>query len=413
MANAQFNAVFKEANETRKRYRVLMGGAGSGKSVNTAMDYITKLSDPKYKGCSLLVVRAAEASHLNSTFAELSRAIIRLGLESVWTIKTSSMQMENRFTGNYILFRGCNDLRALERLKSVTVPSGKLCWIWVEEANEIKANDFEILDDRLRGKLPDGFFFQITTTFNPVSASHWLKSRLWDYDDKNTFRHKSTYLDNRFIDDEYRERMERRKTVDPAGYQIYALGNWGEIGGVIFTNIEICDLYEKRFDSFSLGVDFGFNHASVCLLVAHYDGDIYILREVYAKGKTNAEFIDLLDRAKIPRHVLMFCDSAEPDRIKELRQAGYKAYPVKKEPNSVMRQIEWLQQRKIYIDGDCTNMKREIQSYRYKKDNRTGENIDEPLEYDDDCIAALRYSIESQRKLVALKSMNKSVLGIW
>lgn len=73
------NKVFRDANKTRCRYRVLMGSAGSGKSVNVATDYILKLSDPKYKGANLLVVRETEASHKDSTYAELVSAIDRLG----------------------------------------------------------------------------------------------------------------------------------------------------------------------------------------------------------------------------------------------------------------------------------------------------------------------------------------------
>ena len=57
-----FNKSFKEANSTRKRYRAMKGSAGSGKSVNVAQDYILKLSDPKYKGANLLVVRKSESS---------------------------------------------------------------------------------------------------------------------------------------------------------------------------------------------------------------------------------------------------------------------------------------------------------------------------------------------------------------
>ena len=412
MNDVKFNKVFAKANKTKKRYRVLMGGAGSGKSVNTAQDFITKLSNPQYKGCSLLVVRAAEASHLNSTFAELYGAIIRLNLKKLWIVNKSPLQMQNIVTGNYIFFRGCNDFRAIERLKSVTVPQGKLCWIWIEEATEIKSSDFEIIDDRLRGQLPDGLFYQITITFNPVNASHWIKSRLWDYDDENTFRHKSTYIDNAFIDAEYCERMERRKVLDPEGYKVYGLGEWGETGGLIITNIEICDLDRTTFDTITLGVDFGFNHASVCLLVGHKDDNVYILQEIYAKGKTNAEFIKLLKQGGISKNIVMYCDSAEPDRIKELKQEGYRAYPVKKEPNSVKMQIEYLRQRKIYIDGICNNTVREIQGYRYKKDHTTGEYIDSPLEIADDCMAALRYSIEPYRRNKKLIIFDKRTLGL-
>ena len=51
------NGGFRRANETKRRYRVLMGSAGSGKSVNVALDFVAKLSDPAYRGANRLVVR--------------------------------------------------------------------------------------------------------------------------------------------------------------------------------------------------------------------------------------------------------------------------------------------------------------------------------------------------------------------
>ena len=47
--------------------------------------------------------------------------------------------------------------------------------MWIEEATEITQADFEIIDDRLRGELPPGQFYQIRMTFNPVNKNHWIK----------------------------------------------------------------------------------------------------------------------------------------------------------------------------------------------------------------------------------------------
>lgn len=57
IVKVQFNRNFQTYNTTRKRYRLAKGSAGSGKSVNTAQDFIIKLGDPKYKGANLLCVR--------------------------------------------------------------------------------------------------------------------------------------------------------------------------------------------------------------------------------------------------------------------------------------------------------------------------------------------------------------------
>ena len=92
-----------------------------------------------------------------------------------------------------------------------------------EEATELTEEDLDILDDRLRGKLEnENLFYQIIMTFNPVSATHWLKGKFFDVPHPNVLAHHSTFLENLFIDKQYHERMERRKERDPEGYRVYA-----------------------------------------------------------------------------------------------------------------------------------------------------------------------------------------------
>ena len=69
------NPVFKPVNESRQRYVIMKGSAGSGKSVNVANCFILKLSDPQFKGANLLCVRKIDESNRDSTFAELKKAI--------------------------------------------------------------------------------------------------------------------------------------------------------------------------------------------------------------------------------------------------------------------------------------------------------------------------------------------------
>ena len=409
---ARFNKIFKKANEAKHRYKVMLGSAGSGKSVNVAQDYIIKLSDPKYAGCCLLVVRGTEVSHHNSTFAELTAAIKRLRLENIWESKMQPLSLRCKITGNVVLFRGCNDQRAVERLKSVSVPGGKITWVWIEESTELKHTDFEAIDDRLRGELPRGHYYQICLTFNPINSGHWIKSRLWDFESPDIFKHKSTYLDNKFIDEGYKRRMERRKEIDPEGYRVYALGEWGEVGGLIFTNVKFGDYARIEFEQYTMGTDWGFNHPHATLLIGWKDGNPYALREVIAQEKTTAEIIQLCDRAELPKDILMTCDSAEPDRIKDFKKAGYRAYPVRKEKNSVSNQITWLKNRTIYIDGRCTHLAKEIQGYKWRKSPTTGEYLEEPVNINDDAIAALRYGIEFVRKAGRVRTLKKWELGL-
>lgn len=395
------NRVFKEPDQSQKRYIVMKGSAGSGKSVDTAQHYILRLmSDP---GRNLLCVRKSDVTNRDSTFAELQGAIFRMFGESYkkyWYINSSDMRLECIANHNQIFFRGVNDEKQREKLKSIAVKRGKLTDVWIEEATELTQNDFEIIDDRLRGELPKGQFYQIRLTFNPVSSSHWIKKHFFDRADPDVFTHHSTYKDNRFIDDAYYRRMERRKEVDPDGYRIYGLGEWGEVGGLILTNyvIEEFDTSPERFDYMVNSQDFGYNHADCIGEVGFKDGELYLCREIYEFEKDTGELIDLANKRGFNKSLTMWCDSAEPDRIKMWRKAGYKAKGVKKEPNSVRAQIDYLKLHKIHIHPSCINTIKEIQQWKWKKNDKTNEYLDEPVNFFDDAMAMLRYSIEEERK---------------
>lgn len=414
----KLNKVFKEFNRTKCRYRVAKGSAGSGKSVDIAKDYIMKLSDPKYKGANLLVVRQTEASHKDSTYAELISAINSMGLSSFWTWTVMPLQLTCKTTKNSIIFRGFNDARARERVKSITFPHGKLTWIWCEEATELQESDVDILDDRLRGELENpNLYYQMTFSFNPISASHWIKRKYWDYDHPEIFRCHSTYKDNRFLDEAYHRRMMMRKEQDPDGYRIYGEGEWGELGGVILTNYVIEELStdHDRYDSVHYSQDFGFNHANCILEVAFKDDEIFVLREMYEYEKDTAELIQLAGQYNFDKKKIMYCDSAEPDRIQMWCKAGYKARPVNKggSQGSVKAQIDYLKQHKIHINACCTNTTKEIQQWKWKKDRTTGLYTDEPVDIFDDAMAALRYSTEPYRTPERKgKTMSKSALGL-
>jgi len=414
MSEVKFNRVFKEANETTQRYRVMLGSAGSGKSVDVAQDYILKLSNPVYKGANLMVVRSSESSHLSSTFAELLGAINRAGLSYLWTVRTAPLSLECKLTGCTIIFRGCNDTRAIERIKSVTCKQGKLTWIWIEEATELSASDFEILDDRLRGELPSlNLYYQLTLTFNPIDAQHWIKLNLWDIDNESIFKLKTTYLENAFIDNAYKERMYRRSMTDPEGYRVYGLGEWGDTGGNILRNYTLTNVphaYEW-YDTILMSQDFGFNHANCLLVIGYKDNQMYVIKELYEFEKHTGELIKMAKEMLLPTDAIMYCDSAEPDRIKEWKQAGYKAQKVCKDKGSVKAQIDYLKQRHIYIDPACPNTFKEAQQWRWKKDSN-GLTLDSPLEVCDDAMAALRYGTEPFRRNRRMRTLDKASFGL-
>lgn len=411
--NVQANETFKEVNQSQKRYIVMKGSAGSGKSVDTAQNYILRLMQDK--GRNLVAMRKSDITNRDSTFAELTGALYKMfgdKADLYWKTTLSPLGLTFKPNGNQIIFRGMNDDKQREKLKSITFSRGKLTDVWLEEATEFTQADLEIIDDRLRGELPQGQFYQIRMTFNPVSKSHWIKKVFFDIPDPNVLTHHSTYLGNRFIDEAYRQRMERRKIVDPDGYQIYGLGEWGEVGGLILHNWEIRDISQdlNDYDDISIGQDFGFNHANALLLLGIRDSNIYIIDEIYVHEKETAEIIPIAIKKAFPTKCDMWCDSAEPDRIKAWKKAGFRAKAVKKEKTTEKKyqatQIDWLKgvvdkyktiKRQIYVHPQCVNTIKELQQWKWKKDEKTGEYLDEPVPIMDDAMAALRYGVEGWR----------------
>lgn len=417
--DVSFNPVFRDANASRARYRLFCGSAGSGKSFNAAQDLVIRLADPRYRGANLMVVRKTESSARTSAFAELCGAIRRVYGErwnDFWRISEERMVLRAKTTGNSVIFRGVNGAAALERIKSVSFPQGKLTWIWIEEATELDERDLDILDDRLRGELvslnPE-LYYQITMTFNPVSQSHWIKRRFFDAaPSPDVFISRSVFGENRFIDADFARRMERRREYDPNGYRVYALGEWGENGeGLILPHYKVERLRREDFDTVWYAQDFGFNHADCILEAGMRDGALCVLRELYVRGLDTAEIIRAAEVMGIDKSLPMYCDSAEPDRIKTWRRAGFRASGVKKGPNSVSAQIDWLKNHGLIIDASCVNTLREIGEWRWQRCEASGEYFDTPVCVNDDAMAALRYATEPLRQ-GGLRTFDKSALGL-
>lgn len=220
-----FNKSFRHLINASERYLVLFGGAGSGKSYFIVERFIYHiLSKSKF---NLLVVRQTSKSNRDSTFALFQQVISNWNLGQLFDIKQGDMRITCK-NGNEVIFEGLDDV---EKLKSVTFKSGELTNVWIEEASEILEPDFNQLDVRLRGK---GTKKQIVISFNPIDINHWLKKRFIDRADDNIKVHHSTYLDNDFLDDDYKRLLESYKDTDPYYYQVYCLGEWGVLGKTIF-----------------------------------------------------------------------------------------------------------------------------------------------------------------------------------
>lgn len=268
---------------TRARYRVVKGSRASKKSKTTALWYIYNLM--KFPAANLLVVRRTYRSLERSVFAELKWAIARLGVEPLFKCKVSPLEIVYTPTGQKIFFAGLDDPL---KLTSITVSAGALCWVWIEEAYEIESEDaFNTLDESIRGELPAGLFKQITLTFNPWSANHWLKRRFFDKPSPDVFAMTVNYKVNEWLDEADRRVFEEMRLRDPERYRVCGLGEWGIVGGQFFpefrSGLHVVEPYPlpegaRIFRAIDYGLD-----ALACLFIAlDTTGRAVVFNEVYA-----------------------------------------------------------------------------------------------------------------------------------
>ncbi|MBS4931099.1 MAG: PBSX family phage terminase large subunit [Clostridiales bacterium] len=380
------------------RYRVVKGSRASKKSKTTALWFIYSLM--KHKQANLLVIRKTYRTLKDSCFAELKWAIHRLQVDRYWEIKESPLEMTYKPTGQKIYFRGLDDPL---KVTSITVDIGCLCWGWIEEAYEImNEDDFNILDESIRGTTPEGLFKQWTITFNPWNEHHWLKARFFDTEDDNTMAITTNYMCNEWLDDADKKVFETMKKNNPRRYQVAGLGNWGIVDGLVYENWEekVFDLEEiKRIPGIAsrFGLDFGYTNdptALFCGMLDKNNATLYIFDELYRQGMQNKVIYDEVERMGYAKEIIT-ADNAEPKSIDNLYDYGMRRIqPARKGPDSIKNGVDYIQGLKIIIHPRCVNFITEISNYTWQED-KFGKKLNKPIDDFNHLMDAMRYALES------------------
>lgn len=393
------------------RYRVVKGSRASKKSKTTALWFIVNMM--KYPEANTLVVRKTARTLKDSCYTELKWAIHRLGVDAWWSFKESPLEMTYTPTGQKIYFRGLDDPL---KVTSITVDVGALCWMWLEEAYEInKEDDFNILDESIRGEVPEGLFKQITLTFNPWNEHHWLKKRFFDDPDSETLALTTNYMCNEWLDAADIRMFEDMKKRNPRRYAVAGLGGWGIVDGLVYENwheesfdlitkkeYDSLDAYEKprnpvfKDDLVScFGMDFGYTNdpsTLFCGMVDIKNKRLYVFDEMYEKGLSNKKIFETIKAMGYAKERIT-ADSAEPKSIDELKAYGLKVKGAMKGKDSIKNGIQWIQDLEIIIHPRCVNFITEISNYTWDQD-KFGNKRNEPIDDFNHLMDAMRYALE-------------------
>ena len=100
----------------------------------------------------------------------------------------------------------------------------------------------------------------------------------------------------------------------------------------------------------------------------------------------------------------VFCDSAEPKSIRELRNYDLNARAARKGPDSVIHGIQWLQGFEIVLDTRCQNLRNELTLYQWRRD-KDGNSMAIPEDKNNHLIDALRYAVELESTAFERRSL--------
>ena len=212
------NPVYRPYLWIKKRYLVLKGGAGAGKSHFFCQKILYRTMTEQ--GHRFLIIRKVKDTIRKSVFQLFQDYIVKWELSGEFKINQTLQTITFKSNGNMILFCGVDDPEKLKSMEGIT-------GVWVEEATELAMKDFEEIDRRL-----GGIFFtymQIILTYNPILKSNWTHKRffehLTDEDREDIIVLTTTYKDNDFIiDDKAYVRLLEGYTGN--NRKVYTLGQY-------------------------------------------------------------------------------------------------------------------------------------------------------------------------------------------
>lgn len=390
------------------RYNVYYGGRGSGKTRFVMAKLLLKgLKERRM----ILLMRKTTANCKWSVWKELKDAVTRFKLEKYFVFRETDYSAVCTLNGT--MFK-CTGLDDPEKIKGFSEISDVL----LEEATEFNPEDLELIDGTVRSIIYD-LPLQLYLCFNPVSKANYVYKR-FGFDTgitpPNTFVLKTTYLDNPYLSQDYIERMEHMKLINPTRWKIEALGDFVSLDKLVFQNYKIEEFNHAEIKGKLLvGLDFGYVNDPTALTASVLDEEnkkLYIFKEWGATNKTNDEIAKVIVSLGFGKSTIV-ADCAEQKSIAEIKRLGVsRIIPCSKGKDSILHGIQKLQQYEIIVHPDCESVITELENYSWKKDARTGEYINQPIDSFNHYLDSLRYSIQIVDTNNKIKTFSKSALGL-
>lgn len=356
----------------KKRIKAIAGGTSASKTISILLILIDKAQSDK---------EATLTSVVSESIPHLKRGAMRDFLNILKEHGYYDEGSWNR-TDSIYTFDSGSKIEFFNADASDKLRGARRDRLFINEANNISKDAFDQLEVRTRQ--------EVWLDWNPTYE-------FWFYTDVLPERSNDidfitlTYKDNDALDESTVSAIEARKG-NKNWWQVYGLGQLGEVEGRVYTDWQIVDdiPHEARLERRWL--DFGYTNDPTAIGSVYYFNGGYILHEeVYNHGLSNKQIADILQGLYRPQTIIV-ADSAEPKSIDELKNHGCIVIPANKGRDSVRQGIGLVQAQRISVTKSSTNIISEYRSYMWDTD-REGKNINQPVKGNDHHMDGIRYAL--------------------
>lgn len=377
----QVNPIYEHIDLNYDKYNTIVnqGGTRSGKTYNTLIFLITKAQE----------IPAFAISVVSQSLPHLKKGAIRDFLQ---IMQHYGLYENNRWNKTDYIYTFANnsylEFFSADNDGKVRGPSRDL--LFVNEANTIGYEIYRQLLIRTRGK--------VIIDFNPVEPEHWIYDNV--IPEKDTKLLISTYKDNlAYLPEKQVNLILREGEKDENFKRVFVDGKRGAyIKGQVFKEKwrRISDDKLPDYEKF-YGLDFGYSQdPCACVQIQKHNSNLYLHEIMYEPELTNRMIAGRLKQAGITDEPI-YCDSAEPKSIDELKYFGINAKPAVKGPDSINAGIKKIREHIIYYTGTSKNLEREKLFYKYALD-KEDKPTNKPVDTFNHLMDAVRYGLMTHTK---------------
>jgi len=407
------NSKYKTLYTTDKRYTILTGGRGSGKTF-AVQDFLVRLLEQVGQG--ILYTRY--------TMTSVDKTIIPLFVKHIEKVSSLSRysitktKIIHKKTGSFILFSGIKTSSGDQTANLKSLPD-ITTWVIEEGEDYNKEQSFIDIDDSIRSKDLQNRIIWIQ---NPTTREHFIYKRFFEHSHieeeienagewvdehgsprKFTYQ-KSTHPNVEHIHTTYHDNEEnlnadkvlqwdKIKLVDPKKWNHKYGGAWlDRAEGVIFEDWE-----EGEFDTslpYGYGQDYGFSSDPTTLIkvAINKKKKIVYLHEVFYDTFLDGDQMGTEDIYNVnafgieDENDLIVADSQEGRLIYDLANMGLNIEGCEKGPGSVKAGILALQDYTFIVTEESMNIKKELKNYAW-----SNKKAGIPVENFNHAMDAIRY----------------------